>query len=113
VKLNGILECGFLSENADTAQQPQPDDANPNTAESKVKIVHRTLIIAMYSRAACSVSAELMVRVGVRVRVRVAVCAADAFSVWTEFTVPTGKRTPERNAIGHTHGSASSGGVKA
>jgi hypothetical protein len=40
-----------------------------------------------------------MVRVRVRVRVR----------------VPTGKRqwTPERNANGRTHGSASSGGAKA
>jgi hypothetical protein len=36
------------------------------------------------------------------------------FSVWTEFTVPTGKRgaNTRRNGIGHTHGSASSKGVK-
>jgi hypothetical protein len=36
--------------------------------------------------------------------------ASWAFRVWTEFTVPTGMRewTSERNAIGHTHGSASS-----
>ena len=35
-----------------------------------------------------------------------AACVAGAFSVWTEFTVPTGKRqwTPERHAIGRTHG---------
>ena len=34
-----------------------------------------------------------------------------AFSVWTQYTVPTGKRqrTPERKAISHTHSSASSG----
>jgi hypothetical protein len=53
--------------------------------------------------------------VRVRVRVRIAACVAVAFSVWTEFTVPTGKRqwTPERNAIGHTHARASSGGAKA
>jgi hypothetical protein len=33
-----------------------------------------------------------------------------AFSVWTQCTVPIGKRqwVLERNAIGHTHGSASS-----
>jgi hypothetical protein len=56
-----------------------------------------------------------MVRVRVRVRVRVAVCVAVAFSVWTEFTVPTGTRqwTPERNGIGHTHARVSSGGAKA
>jgi hypothetical protein len=29
--------------------------------------------------------------VGVRVRVRVAVCVAAAFSVWAEFTMPTGR----------------------
>jgi hypothetical protein len=52
-----------------------------------------------------------MVRVRVRVRARVAVGVAIAFSVWTQFTVPTGERqwTPERNGSGHTHGSASSG----
>jgi hypothetical protein len=27
-----------------TAQQPQPDDANPNTAESMVKNAHRTTL---------------------------------------------------------------------
>ena len=34
-----------------------------------------------------------------------------AFSVRTQFTVATGKRewTPERNGIGHAHGSVSSG----
>jgi hypothetical protein len=55
-----------------------------------------------------------MVRVRVRVRVRVAVCVAVAFTVWTQFAVPTGKRqwTPERNVIGHTHGSDSTGGAK-
>jgi hypothetical protein len=55
------------------------------------------------------------VRVRVRVGVKVAACVAVAFSVLTEFTVPTGKRQqiPERNAIGRTHGSASSGGAKA
>jgi hypothetical protein len=37
VKLNGILECKFLLENADTVQQAQPHDANPNTAESMVE----------------------------------------------------------------------------
>jgi hypothetical protein len=33
-----------------------------------------------------------------------------SFSIWTEFAVPTGKRseTPERNAIGHMHARASS-----
>ena len=42
-------------------------------------------------RFAFSVWTQFMVRV--RVRVRVAVCVAVAFSVWTEFTVPTGKRS--------------------
>jgi hypothetical protein len=37
-----LLECKLLSKNADTAQQPQPDDANPNTAESMVQNGHRT-----------------------------------------------------------------------
>jgi hypothetical protein len=34
-----------------------------------------------------------------------------AFSVWTQLTVSTGKKSdhPRRNAIGHTHDSASSG----
>jgi hypothetical protein len=66
-------------------------------------------------RGAETFSVWVRVRVRVRVRDRVAACAADTFSVWTEFTVPTGKRkwTPERNVIGHTHGSASSGGAKA
>jgi hypothetical protein len=41
--------------------------------------------------ATFSVAAESMVRVRIRVRVRVAACAAGAFSVWMEFTVPTGK----------------------
>jgi len=40
VKLNGILGCKLLSKNADTAQQPQPDDPNPNTAESMLKNGH-------------------------------------------------------------------------
>jgi hypothetical protein len=56
---NGIVECKFLSENH-TVQQSQPDDPNPNTAESMVKGAHRTLIES---------SASL------------------AFSVWTQFTV--------------------------
>jgi hypothetical protein len=55
-----------------------------------------------------------MVRVRVRVRVRVAVYAAVAFSVWTEFTVPTGTRGrqargSERNAIDPTRGSGPDG----
>jgi hypothetical protein len=41
VKLNGILECKFMSKSR-TVQQPQPDDANPNTAESMVENAHRT-----------------------------------------------------------------------
>jgi hypothetical protein len=93
VNLNGILERKFLPKNADTV---------PRHGE-----LHRV------GGGAFSVWTEFMVRV--RVRVRVAVRVVGAFSVATEFTVPTGKRqwAPERNAIGHTQGSASSGGVKA
>jgi hypothetical protein len=43
----------------------------------------------------CSVWTELMVRV----RVRVAACVAVAFSVWSEFTVPTGKRSEHRRGM--------------
>jgi hypothetical protein len=52
--------------------------------------------------------------VRVRVRIRVAVCVAVAFSVWTQYSVNWQEKwTPERNAIGHTHARASSGGAKA
>jgi hypothetical protein len=41
--------------------------------------------------------------VRVRVRVRVAARAAVAFSVWTEFTVPTGKRVDTREECHWPH----------
>jgi hypothetical protein len=41
VKLNGILECKFLSEHVHRASAA-PDDAIPKTAESMVKNAHRT-----------------------------------------------------------------------
>jgi hypothetical protein len=113
-----------------TVQQPQPDDANPNTAESMDKNAHRTSFSSLVSLASSnsavmtlrgaplielatfSVWAELMVKVRGRSRVRVAVaaCVAGTFSVWAEFTVATGQRqrTPERNGIGRTHARASS-----
>jgi hypothetical protein len=37
VNLNGILECVNSYLETRTVQQPQPDAANPNTAESMVK----------------------------------------------------------------------------
>jgi hypothetical protein len=57
--------------------------------------------------AVYSVWAESMVRV----RVRVAVCVAVAFSVWTQFTVQTGKRSELPRGmplLDHKHGRASS-----
>jgi hypothetical protein len=41
---NGILECKFLSENADAVQRSQSvgPNPNPNAAESMVKNGHRT-----------------------------------------------------------------------
>jgi hypothetical protein len=66
-------------------------------------------------RVRVKVRVRIRVRVRVRVRDGVANKGDSTFSVWTEFTVLTGKRqqTPERNAIGHTHVSVSSGGAKA
>jgi hypothetical protein len=43
---NGTLECKPLSKTR-TVQQPQPNAANPNAAESMVKSAHRTTMPAM------------------------------------------------------------------
>jgi hypothetical protein len=58
---------------------------------------------------------RVRVRVKVRVRVRVAVRAAAALQCLDGIYSRNnkGQWTPERNGIGHTQGSASSGGAKA
>jgi hypothetical protein len=96
VKLNGILVCVNSCRETRTTLQPQPDGANPNKQNPWLKTQtpyterKRVGVGPDGTAAAFSVWTELMVKV--RVRVRVAACAAGAYSVWTQFTVPTGKR---------------------
>jgi hypothetical protein len=65
-----------------TVQQSQPDDANPNTAESMVENAHRTGMMSVtlagvlaftseYPAATAVVQSEVLTCSGVRVRVRV------------------------------------------
>jgi hypothetical protein len=69
----------------------------------------------MMVSSGCESVSSFSLAFSVRVRVRVAAQVLVLFGVWTQFTVDKGKRqwTPERNAIGHTHARASSGGAKA
>jgi hypothetical protein len=77
---------------ASTAQQLQPDDANPNTAESMVKRKRRTRVAQVGEHDPGST--PIVRHAGIATfQGGINKTAIDSsFSVWMQFIVPTGKR---------------------